>query len=90
VVRFNALYGSHPIVHAQIWEDLQKKAENEEEAAMNHDSFLMCVHFLKCYPTYEQLSGPFGQKISSHTFTFGGFLDCKSILFAHQKLTRTQ
>jgi hypothetical protein len=60
VVRFKRLYGSHPIVYAQIWEDLQKKAENKKEAAMNLDSFLMCVHFLKCYPTYEQLSGPFG------------------------------
>jgi hypothetical protein len=61
VRRFKALFGSRPIVYAQIWEDLQttriRKARIDGNVCVN--SFLMAIHFLKRYPTEEVLSGLF-------------------------------
>ena len=60
--RFKASYGSAPLVYAQIWEDLQTTEIPEariDEKKVCVDSFLMAVHFLKCYPSEEQRSGIF-------------------------------
>ena len=60
--RFRALYGSNPVVYAEIFEDLQTTeiAEARVDSDMICvDSFLMALHFLKCYPTENQLSGLF-------------------------------
>ena len=62
LARFRALYGSNPVVYAQILEDLQ--ATQIEEARVDAemvcvDSFLMAMHFLMRYPTEDQLSGLF-------------------------------
>jgi hypothetical protein len=66
---FKAFYGSHPIVQAQIWEDLQKNEAGpiatKMKEIMNLDSFLMCFYFLRCYPTLKQLSGMFGMSEKS-------------------------
>jgi hypothetical protein len=59
--RFNSLFGSKPIVYAQIWEDLQTTPipEARLDAKVCVDSFLMTIYFLKEYPTEEALSGLF-------------------------------
>jgi hypothetical protein len=52
--RFRAHYGSNPVVYAQIWEDLlitaTPAARIDNKMADGH-TYLMCIHFLKCYPT---------------------------------------
>ena len=62
LAHFRALYGSNPVVYAQILEDLQ--TTQIEEARVDAemvcvDSFLMAMHFLMHYPTEDQLSGLF-------------------------------
>lgn len=60
--RFRALYGSNPVVYAEIFEDLQTTQIAEawvDSDMLCVDSFLMALHFLKCYPTENQLSGLF-------------------------------
>lgn len=60
--RFKALYGSNPVVYAEIFEDLQMTQIAEayvDPKLLFVDSFLMALHFLKCYPTENQLSGLF-------------------------------
>jgi len=60
--RFKSHYGSDPVVYAQIWEDLQT-TKIPEANILNVkpcvDSFLMAVHFLKCYPTEKEQEGIF-------------------------------
>ena len=53
LARFRALYGSNPVVYAQIFEDLQ--TTNIAEAHVDDemvciDSFLMAMHFFKALP----------------------------------------
>lgn len=60
--RFMAHFGSSPVVYAQVWEDLQTTAILQariDATKSDADSFLMAVHFLKCYPTEDELSGRF-------------------------------
>jgi hypothetical protein len=62
VERFKAFFGSHPVVYAAIWEDLQTTEIAEariDDFKTNADQFLMAIHFLKCYPTEAQLAGLF-------------------------------
>ena len=59
--RFKDHFGSDPVVHAQIWEDLQT-SENEDlrvSGKASADSFLQGMHFLKCHPKEEERSGLF-------------------------------
>jgi hypothetical protein len=59
--RFKDHFGSDPVVHAQIWEDLQT-SENEDlsiSRKASADSFLQGMHFLKCHPKEEERSGLF-------------------------------
>jgi hypothetical protein len=52
VSRFKSFYGSHPIVYAQLWEDLQTTAIPEarvDARTTTIDYFLMSLYFLKCY-----------------------------------------
>jgi hypothetical protein len=47
--RFKSLYGSDPVVYAQIWEDLQTTAVQEARVDVHTttiDHFLMSLHFL--------------------------------------------
>jgi hypothetical protein len=59
--RFKTHFGSHPVVYAQIWEDLQTtenpKACISEKACAN--AFLQGIHFLKCYSKEAERSGTF-------------------------------
>ena len=51
--RFKDHFGSLPVVYAQIWEDLQTTDIPEARIDARKDcvdSFLMAIHFLKCYP----------------------------------------
>ena len=60
--RFNAHYGSNPVVYAQIWEDLQTTTIPEARIDIKKTdpvSFLMGVHFLKRYPTEHEQAGIF-------------------------------
>jgi hypothetical protein len=60
--RFKSLYGSNPVVYAAIFEDLQMTQIPEarvDPKTLCVESFLMAFHFLKCYPTENQLSGLF-------------------------------
>ena len=60
--RFRAQYGSNPVVYAQIWEDLQITATPEariDNKMADADTYLMCIHFLKCYPTEIEQGGIF-------------------------------
>jgi hypothetical protein len=60
--RFRAHYGSNPVVYAQIWEDLQITEIPEariDNKMVDADTFLMCIHFLKCYPTEVEQGGLF-------------------------------
>jgi hypothetical protein len=67
---FRSLYGSNPVVYAQIWEDLQT-TEIEDARLTNSesnkglDNFLMAINFLKCYPTHNKQKCDF--KISDRT-----------------------
>jgi hypothetical protein len=59
---FRAQYGSNPVVYAQIWEDLQCTATPEariDNEMADADAYLMCIHFLKCYPTEVEQGGIF-------------------------------
>ncbi len=55
--RFTRAFGSHPIVYAALWEDLQKHdikgARKERRKRMSVNHFLMTVHFLRKYPTED-------------------------------------
>ena len=76
--RFKAYYGSAPIVYAQIWEDLQTTDIPEASISdENIDSFLMTMHFLKCYPTEVQLAGTF--KICERTAREWGWYYAKKV-----------
>jgi hypothetical protein len=66
--RFKSLYGSEPVVYAQMWEDLQTTAVQEarvDARTTTIDHFLMSLHFLKCYPRESKLAADF--KISEKT-----------------------
>ena len=60
--RFRAHFGSHPMVYAELWYDLQ--STNVEDAKIcgskdSFDQFLMSIHFLKVYGTEHERSGVF-------------------------------
>ncbi len=59
--RFKTHYGSHPVVLAQIWEDLQTTENPEARISekASADLFLQGMHFLKCYPKETERSGTF-------------------------------
>jgi hypothetical protein len=60
--RLKTHYGSSPSVYAQIWEDLQTTLIPEaclETNMVDADSYLMGIHFLKCYATEDELAGRF-------------------------------
>lgn len=60
--RFKGLYGSTPKVYSQIFEDLQTTEIAEarvDPKTLCIDSYLMAIHFLKCYPTENRQSGLF-------------------------------
>jgi hypothetical protein len=57
--RFKSWFGSHPVVYAQIWEDLLTTEIVEARILPKHDVdyFLMALYFLKTYPNEELRSG---------------------------------
>ena len=61
--QFKGLFGSLPVVYAQIWEDLQKteiqEARIDATTKVDIDSFLMAIHWLQCYPTETRQAGIF-------------------------------
>ena len=62
--RFKSFYGSHPVVYAQIFEDLQTTDIPEAriittKPGVTLDNFLLAIHFLKVYPTRERSAGMF-------------------------------
>lgn len=58
--RFRALYGSNPVVYAEIFHDLQTTAITDARVdSPDVDSLLMSLRFLRCYPTETQQSGTF-------------------------------
>jgi hypothetical protein len=60
--RFRAHFGSNPIVYAYMWEDLLSTTNPDariDAATANLDAFLMCLHFLKCYPSEAVLAATF-------------------------------
>ena len=60
--RFKSHYGSHPIVYVQMWTDLQTTPCLDalvDSKTINLIHYLMTLHFLKCYPTEEQLAASF-------------------------------
>ena len=60
--RFRAHFGSNPIVYAFLWGDLLSTPnQNARIEASNADlnAFLMCLHFLKCYPSESILAATF-------------------------------
>lgn len=62
VSRFKALFGSDPVVYAQLWEDLQTTeipGARIDGRATGIDHYLMAVYFLWCYPTESHLAGLF-------------------------------
>ena len=61
--RFRAHYGSNPIVYAYIWADLLSATNPDariDAANADFNAFLMCLHFLKCYPSEAVLGATFG------------------------------
>ena len=44
--RFKACYGSHPLVYARLWSDLER---GDSERKLHH--FFLCLYWLKCYAT---------------------------------------
>jgi hypothetical protein len=60
--RFRALYGSNPIVYAQIIEDLQTTHIVEarfDSKNISVEKLLIAMNFLKCYQSEEVRSGQF-------------------------------
>jgi hypothetical protein len=57
---FKAVYGIHPLVLAQIWEDLQSTAiptariDNTKKRSVRLKNFLRANHFLMRYPTERE------------------------------------
>lgn len=61
--RFRAHYGSNPIVYASIWADLMSTTNPDariDAAKTDLESFLLCINFLKCYPSEPILAATFG------------------------------
>jgi hypothetical protein len=74
------LYGSNPVVYAAIFEDLQMTQLPDarvDPQTLCVESFLMAFHFMKCYPTENQLSGLF--KICEKTARKWGWFYAKKI-----------
>jgi hypothetical protein len=62
--RFTRAFGSHPIVYANLWEDLLKhdiKGAQERRKRMRVNHFLMTVHFLRKYPTEDDREALFNK-----------------------------
>lgn len=61
IERFKAHFGSDPVVHPQIWENLQMTENPEARISKkaSADSFLQAIDFLMCYPTEGEREGTF-------------------------------
>ena len=62
--RFRSHYGSNPIVHSEIREELQTSPIPDARITPNAtfvtlDSFPLAICFITCYPTEAQLAGTF-------------------------------
>jgi hypothetical protein len=60
--RFRAHYGSNPIVYSYMWADLKTTRNPDariDAANADLNAFLMCLHFLKCYPSESILAAKF-------------------------------
>jgi hypothetical protein len=59
--RFKSMYGSSALVVSKIWHDLCTTEVEDARIASTDDikMFFLALHFLKCYPTEELLSGKF-------------------------------
>jgi len=62
---FKSIYGTHPIVLAQIWEDLQTTTNPDaridtKKRGVNMKNFLRANHFLARYPSERQRKVMFG------------------------------
>jgi len=60
--RFKKHFGSMPLVYTELWTDLQKTTIKKARININEvdvDSFLLGLHFLRCYPTNDQQEGLF-------------------------------
>lgn len=59
VERFWTHFGSDPVAHAQIWEDLQTRENPDAHVSGKASADLLDqeIHFLKCHPKEEQRSG---------------------------------
>lgn len=89
--RFKSLYGSQPVVYAQIWEDLQTTAIQEarvDARTTTIDHFLMSLHFLKCYPKESKLAADF--KISEKTVRKWSWYFIKKIQALKQEKVRVE
>lgn len=78
--RFRALYGSNPIVYAEIIEDLQTthiEAARVDSKKMSVEKLLIAMNFLKCYQSEEVRSGQF--KVSEKTARKWGWFYSKKI-----------
>ena len=78
--RFKDSYGSHPVVYAQIFEDLQTTDIDEakvEGKKLNLTYFLAGLHWLKRYPTEKTRSGRF--KVCETTARNWGWFYAKKI-----------
>jgi hypothetical protein len=78
--RFRALYGSNPIVYAQIIEDLQTTHIAEarvDSKNISVEKLLIAMNFLKCYQSEEVRSGQF--RVSEKTARKWGWFYSKKI-----------
>ena len=73
--RFRAHYGSHPLVYAELLEDLQTAEDPSIHVEMiqlsDLDNFLLCLNFLRCYQTEHVLSGLFQKDERRYKNGFG-------------------
>lgn len=61
---FSIHFGPRPAVCAKIWSDLVVDCrERIEKEKMKPSHFLMGLHFLKCYPTEEELAVKFRMSV---------------------------
>jgi hypothetical protein len=86
--QFRALYGSNPVVYAEIIEDLQtthiEKARVDSKK-MSIEKLLIAMNFLKCYQSEDVRSGPF--KVSEKmVHKWGWFYTKKIQAFKEQKI----
>jgi len=60
--RFKKHYGSLPVVYSELWSDLQTTTvpgARIDASEVDVESFLLGLHFLRCYPTNDHQEGMF-------------------------------